>query len=77
MLMQDFIPYPSEKPGTSDNFPLDTKPVPDLCCKRDKHHSDFLGSADLSRCDSRNLKYYGCKLVTTSTLSGFPIFYDR
>jgi len=122
MLMQDFIPYPSETqyiayiranylalfPRLVDQsqfnrrarnlrllverlrqdwiqrkawheqhcFLLDTKPVPVLGYKRDKHHSDFLGSANFGRCVSRNLKYFGYKLVTISTLSGIPLFYD-
>jgi hypothetical protein len=44
--------------------------------KRNKHQSDFLGSADYGHCASRNLKYFGHKLVTISTFSGIPIFYD-
>lgn len=38
--------------------------------------SDFLGSADYGHCASRNLNYFGYKLVTISTLFGIPIFYD-
>jgi len=122
MLMEDFIPYPSEtqyigyiRANYLDLFPrlisqsqfnrrarnlrllveklrqywiqqkawqeqssflLDTKPVPVLGYKRNKHRSDFLGSADFGHCASRNLKYFGYKLVTVSTLFGVPIFYD-
>lgn len=57
-------------------FLLDTKPVPVLGYKRDKHRSDFAGQADYGRCASRNLKYFGYKLVTVTTLSGIPIVYD-
>ncbi len=57
-------------------FLLDTKPVPVLGYKRNKHQSDFLGSADYGHCASRNLNYFGYKLVTISTLFGIPIFYD-
>ena len=57
-------------------FLLDTKPVPVVGYKRDKHHSDFLGSADFGKCASRNLEYFGYKLVTVTTLFGIPIFYD-
>ncbi len=122
MLMEDFIPYPSEtqyigyiRANYLDLFPrlisqsqfnrrarnlrllveklrqywiqqkawqeqssflLDTKPVPVLGYKRNKHQSDFLGSANFGHCVSRNLKYFGYKLVTVSTLFGVPIFYD-
>jgi len=57
-------------------FLLDTKPVPVLGYKRNKHQSDFLGSADYGKCPSRNLKYFGYKLVTITTLFGIPIYYD-
>ena len=55
---------------------LDTKPVPVLGYKRDKRRSDFAGRADFGQCASRNLKYFGYKLVTVSTLNGIPIVYD-
>jgi hypothetical protein len=55
---------------------LDTKPVPVLGYKRNKHKSDFAGSANYGCCASRNLKYFGYKLVTISTLNGIPIVYD-
>ena len=57
-------------------FLLDTKPVPVMGYKRSKKHSDFAGSAGYGRCVARNLKYFGYKLVTVSTLSGLPIAYD-
>lgn len=55
---------------------LDTKPVPVMGYKRNKSHSDFAGSANYGRCISRNLKYFGYKLVTVSTLNGIPMIYD-
>lgn len=57
-------------------FLLDTKPVPAMGYKRSKKHSDFAGSAGYGRCVARNLKYFGYKLVTVSTLSGIPILYE-
>jgi hypothetical protein len=55
---------------------LDTKPVPVVGYKRWKAHSDFAGNADYGRCASRNLKYFGYKLVVLSTLHGIPVVYD-
>jgi hypothetical protein len=55
---------------------LDTKPVPVLGYKRDKSQSDFAGRANYGRCASRNLQYFGYKLVTVTTLNGIPIVYD-
>lgn len=40
-----------------------------------RYWSDFLGSANYGYCASRNLNYFGYKLVTI-TLFGMPIFYD-
>jgi hypothetical protein len=57
-------------------FLLDTKPIPVVGYKRSKQGSDFLGSADYGFCASRNLKYFGYKLVMVSTLKGMPIVYD-
>jgi hypothetical protein len=58
------------------HYLLDTKPIPVMGYKRNKSHSDFAGSANYGRCASRNLKYFGYKLVTVSTLDGIPIVYD-
>lgn len=58
------------------HYLLDTKPIPVIGYKRSKSHSDFAGSAGYGRCVSRNLKYFGYKLVIVSTLSGIPIVYD-
>ena len=58
------------------HYLLDTKPVPVMGYKRSKSHSDFAGSASYGCCVSRNLKYFGYKLVTVSTLNGIPVVYD-
>ena len=58
------------------NYLLDTKPIPVMGYKRSKKNSNFAGSAAYGHCASRNMKYYGYKLVTICTLSGFPIVYD-
>ena len=55
---------------------MDTKPVPVVGYKRHKKHSDFAGNADYGRCVSRNLNYFGYKLVALSTLSGIPVAYE-
>lgn len=55
---------------------MDTKPVPVLGYKRNKKHSDFLGRAGYGICISRNLKYFGFKLVAISTMRGIPVLYD-
>ena len=55
---------------------MDTKPIPVLGYKRNKKHSDFLGKASYGVCISRNLKYFGFKLVAISTMKGIPVLYD-
>jgi hypothetical protein len=55
---------------------MDTKPVPVLGYKRNKKRSDFLGKAGYGVCVSRNLKYFGFKLVAISTMRGIPVLYD-
>ncbi len=60
----------------NNRYLLDTKPVPVLGYKRNKRHSDFAGQADYGVCASRNLKYFGYKLVTITTWNGIPIAYD-
>ena len=57
-------------------FLLDTKPVPVVGYKRSKKHSSFAGSADYGVCVSRNLKYFGYKLVMLTTLDGIPVVYE-
>lgn len=58
------------------NYLLDTKPVPVVGYKRMKSHSDFAGNADYGQCASRNLKYFGYKLVALTTLHGIPVVYE-
>lgn len=58
------------------NYLLDTKPVPVVGYKRSKSHSDFAGNADYGRCASRNLSYFGYKLVILSTFNGIPMAYE-
>jgi len=55
---------------------LDTKPIHVMGYKRSKRRSDFAGSADYGFCASRNLKYYGYKLVSLCTLEGIPVAYE-
>jgi Transposase DDE domain len=55
---------------------LDTKPVPVLSYKRNKAHSDFLGSATYGVCVSRKLKYFGYKFVLLCSLQGDSIYYE-
>ena len=59
-----------------DTLVLDTKPVPVVGYKRSKRHSDFEGSASYGYCASRQLHYFGYKLVMLTTLSGIPLVYD-
>ena len=57
-------------------FLLDTKPVPVVGVKRSNRHSDFAGSASYGHCPSRNMKYFGYKLVVITTFSGIPVVYE-
>jgi hypothetical protein len=57
-------------------FLLDTKPVPVVGVKRSNRRSDFAGSASYGYCPSRNLKYFGYKLVAITTCSGIPVVYE-
>lgn len=61
---------------TETHLILDTKPVPVVGYKRRKTHSDFAGSASFGFCASRNMHYFGYKLVMLSTLEGLPVVYD-
>ena len=54
----------------AETYLMDTKPVPVVGCKRSKRHSEFQGSADYGYCASRNLHYFGYKLVMVTTLDG-------
>jgi hypothetical protein len=58
------------------DFLLDTKPVPVVALKRCNRSSDFAGSATYGYCASRNLKYFGYKLVAITTFEGLPVVYD-
>lgn len=58
------------------NFLLDTKPVPVVGIKRSNRRSDFAGSASYGYCPSRNMKYFGYKLVVITTLNGIPVIYE-
>jgi hypothetical protein len=57
-------------------FLLDTKPVPVVGVKRSNRRSDFAGSASYGHCPSRNMKYFGYKLVVATTFSGIPVVYE-
>lgn len=59
-----------------DYLLVDTKPIPVVGYKRDKTHSEFLGSADYGYCSSKKMKYFGYKLVSVTTLSGFMLYYE-
>jgi hypothetical protein len=61
---------------THTDLLLDTKPIPVMGYRRSKKHSNFAGSADYGHCASRNMKYYGYKLVSLCTLEGIPIVYE-
>ena len=58
------------------SYLLDTKPIPVVGVKRSNRRSDFAGSASYGFCASRNLKYFGYKLVAITTFSGIPVVYD-
>jgi hypothetical protein len=63
--------------GTQERqFLFDTKPIPVVGYKRSKRPSDFAGSAAYGFCSSRNLHYFGYKLVLLSTLEGLPVVYE-
>jgi hypothetical protein len=57
-------------------FLVDTKPVPVVHVKRSNRRSDFAGSASYGYNISRNMQYFGYKLVVLSTLDGIPVVYD-
>jgi len=62
--------------GDETLFVLDTKPIPVVGYKRSKAHSDFAGSASYGYCASRQMRYFGYKLVTLTTLDGIPVVYE-
>lgn len=57
-------------------FLQDTTPVIAVGYRRDKSHSDFLGSAAYGYCAARRMKYYGYKLVMLTTLDGTPYAFE-
>ena len=77
-LIEQFRRYMAIQLGVDLNtqFLLDTKPIPVVGYKRSKKRSDFLGTADYGVCMSRNLKYFGYKLVMLSTMDGIPVTYE-
>ena len=62
--------------GSCTCFLLDTKPIPVVGVKRSHRHSDFAATAAYGHCASRQMTYYGYKLVALTTLAGLPICYD-
>ena len=54
----------------AEHFLIDTKPIPVVGYKRSKSRSDFAGSAAYGYCASRNMHYFGYKLVMVTTLDG-------
>ena len=46
-----------------------------LSYNRYKNRSDFAGHANYGKCASRDMKYFGYKLMLLSTLNGLPIVY--
>ena len=59
-----------------NHFLLDTTPVIAVGYRRDKHHSDFLGSAAYGYCAARRMKYFGYKLAMLTTLDGMPYAFE-
>ena len=59
-----------------NHFLLDTTPVMVVGYRRDKSHSNFLGSAEYGYCAARRLKYFGYKLVRLTTLDGTPYRFE-
>ncbi len=62
--------------GSCTCFLLDTKPVPVVGVKRSNRHSDFAPTAAYGRCASRQMTYFGYKLVALTTLAGLPVWYE-
>jgi len=51
---------------------IDTTPIIAVGLRRNKSHSDFLGSASFGYCAARRMHYFGYKLVLSCTLEGIP-----
>lgn len=62
--------------GEDELYLIDTKPIPVVGYKRSKKRSKFRGSAEYGHCASRQLDYFGYKLVMVTTLEGVPVVYD-
>jgi hypothetical protein len=58
------------------HFLIDTKPIPVVGFKRSKKHSQFAGNANYGYCASKNMHYFGYKLVAVTTCQGLPVVYD-
>jgi hypothetical protein len=57
-------------------YVLDTEPVPVVGYKRPKNRSEFLGSAEYGYCKSKELHYWGYKLVMLITADGIPAAFE-
>jgi len=57
-------------------YVLDTETVPVVGYKRPKNRSDFLGSAEYGYCKSKDLHYWGYKLVMLITTYGIPVAFE-
>ncbi len=77
-LVEEFRRYWLDQLGATlaQEFLLDTKPVPVMGYKRSKKRSAFAKHAGYGVCVSRNLKYFGFKLVALTTLDGIPVVYE-
>jgi Transposase DDE domain len=53
-----------------DMAAIDSAPLPCVSYKRSKQASDFVGTADYGVCQSKAMKYFGCKLHTVVSLTG-------
>ncbi len=49
---------------------IDSAPVPCVSYKRSKQTSDFVGTANYGVCNSKAMKYFGCKMHTVVDLRG-------
>ena len=78
LVVESFRRYWASELGvtTTTQLLLDTKPVPVMGYKRSKKQSDFAGKAAYGVCKSRNMKYFGFKLVMLTTLDGIPVAFE-
>jgi hypothetical protein len=54
----------------SNTFIVDTTPIIAVGYKRDKSHSEFVGSANYGYCAARRMRYFGYKLAMLVNLDG-------